>query len=277
MGTKLAEKKQSLAAYLTNEAVKANVESVVGTKDAQQFISSVVSAVQTNPQLAECTNNSLLSAALLGHSLNLPPSPQLGKMYFVPYKNTKAGVTEAQFMLSYKGYIELAMRSGQYKKIHVTDIREGELKGYDPIEDEYSFEPVMDMAKRSELPIIGYYGYFILTNGFKKALFWSKEKMEAHAKKYSAAYRKGWDSCLWKSDFDAMAQKTIIRQLISKYGVMSIEMQKAYQGDYGVIREGGNVDYVDNQPDEPTKGVDPFEEGGVVGSFEEIKDDETDE
>ena len=277
MGTQLSEKKQSLAAYLTNEAVKANVESVVGTKDAQQFISSVVSAVQGNPQLAECTNNSLLSAALLGHSLNLPPSPQLGKMYFVPYKNTKAGVTEAQFMLSYKGYIELAMRSGQYQKIHVTDIREGELKSYDPIEDEYNFEPVTDLAKRNELPVIGYYGYFILNNGFKKAIYWSKEKMEAHAKKYSEAYRKGWDSCLWKSDFDAMAFKTILRQLVSRWGIMSIEMQKAYSGDYGVIRENGSIDYIDNQPDEPTKGVDPFEEGGVVGSFEEIKDDETDE
>lgn len=274
MGTQVAEKKQSLAAYLTNEAVRANVESVVGTKDAQQFISSVVSAVQANPELAKCTNNSLLSAALLGHSLNLPPSPQLGKMYFVPFKNTKAGVTEAQFMLSYKGYIELAMRSGQYQKIHVTDIREGELKGYDPIEDEYSFEPIMDIAKRNEAPIIGYYGYFILTNGFKKALYWSKEKMDAHAKKYSASYRNGWNTSLWKTDFDSMAQKTIIRQLISKYGIMSIEMQKAYQGDYGVIREGGDIDYVDNQPDEPTKGVDIYEE--PIGEATEITEDNND-
>ena len=272
MGTQLAEKKQqSLASYLTNEAVRANVESVVGTKDAQQFISSIVSAVQTNPGLSECTNASLLSAALLGHSLNLPPSPQLGKMYFVPYKNKKAGVTEAQFMLSYKGYLELAMRSGQYKKIHVTDIREGELKGYDPIEDEYTFEPIMDISKRMEMPIAGYYGYFILENGFKKALYWSKEKMEAHAKKYSAAYRNNWDSCLWKTDFDSMAQKTIIRQLISKYGVMSIEMQKAYAGDYGVIREDGNIDYVDNEPDEPEKGVNPFEE--PLGEAKEITDE----
>lgn len=251
-------KKLGIAGYLAQEAVKQNVANVVGQKDAQAFISSIVSAVQANPQLAECTNSSLLSAALLGHSLNLPPSPQLGKVYFVPYKNTKAGVTEAQFMLSYKGYLELAMRSGQYKKIHVTDIREGELKSYDPIEDEYIFEPITDVSKRNEAPIIGYYGYFILTNGFKQALYWSKEKLEAHAKKYSAAYRKGWDSSLWKTDFDSMAHKTMIRQLISKHGVMSIEMQRGFEGDYGIIREDGTADYIDNIIDEPEKAIDVY-------------------
>lgn len=273
MGTQLA--KESLATFLTNEAVRQNVESVVGSKDSQRFISSVVSAVQTNPALAECTNKSILSAALLGHSLNLPQSPQLGKFYLVPYENKKLGVKEAQFMLSYKGYLELAMRSGQYKKIHVTDIREGELKSYNPIEDEYEFEPVTDLSKRNELKVIGYYGYFILSNGFKKALYWSREKMEAHAKKYSAAYRNGWNTSLWKTDFDAMAQKTIIRQLISKHGVMSVEMQKAFEGDYGVIRDNG-VDYVDNVPDEPEKGTNPFDE--PVGEAVEIKEgDSTDE
>lgn len=254
------QKKVGIAGYLAQEAVKQNVANVVGQKDAQAFISSIVSAVQANPQLAECTNSSLLSAALLGHSLNLPPSPQLGKVYFVPYKNTKAGITEAQFMLSYKGYLELAMRSGQYKKIHVTDIREGELKSYDPIEDEYVFEPITDVTKRNEAPIIGYYGYFILTNGFKQALYWSKEKLEAHAKKYSAAYRKGWDSSLWKTDFDSMAHKTMIRQLISKHGVMSIEMQRGFEGDYGIIREDGTADYIDNILDEPERAVDVYAE-----------------
>lgn len=249
-------KKMGIAGYLAQDAVRQNVTNVVGQKNIQGFVSSIVSAVQANPQLTECTNSSLVSAALLGYSLNLPPSPQLGKMYFVPFKNSKAGVTEAQFMLSYKGYLELAMRSGQYRKIHVTDIREGELKSYDPIEDEYTFEPITDINKRNEAKVIGYYGYFILSNGFKKALYWSKEKLEAHAKKYSVAYRKGWDSSLWKTDFDAMAQKTIIRQLISKHGVMSVEMQKGFEGDYGVIREDGTADYVDNAPDPIEPAVD---------------------
>lgn len=267
------QEKQGIATFLSSDAVKSNVMNVVGEKDAQKFISSVVSAVQTNPALAECTNKSILSAALLGHSLALPQSPQLGKFFLVPYKNSKTGVTEAQFMLSYKGYIELAMRSGQYKKIHVTDIKEGELKAYDPIEDEYTFEPITDLEKRESLPTIGYYGYFILTNGYKKTLYWSREKMEAHAKKYSVAYKKGWDSSLWKSDFQNMAHKTIVRQLISKWGVMSVEMAKGYEGDYGVLRENGEIDYIDNVPDEPEKAVDVFADIDSVDVFDtEIKE-----
>ena len=264
------QKKQGIATFLANEAVKANVMNVVGEKDAQRFISSVVSAVQTNPTLSECTNQSILSAALLGHSLNLPQSPQLGKFFLVPYKNTKSGTTEAQFILSYKGYVELAMRSGQYKKIHVTEIKEGELKSYDPIEDEYTFEPVTDLDKREKLETIGYYGYFILANGYKKTLYWSKEKMEAHAKKYSAAYRKGWDSSLWKTDFQSMAYKTVIRQLINKWGIMSVDMQRGYDGDYGVLRENGEIDYLDNAPDEPEKAVDVYADI----KMEEIPDSE---
>lgn len=264
------QKKQGIAGFLASDAVKANVMSVVGEKDAQRFISSVVSAVQTNPQLGECTNSSILSAALLGHSLNLPQSPQLGKFFLVPYKNNKTGNTEAQFMLSYKGYIELAMRSGQYKKIHVTEIKEGELKAYDPIEDEYTFEPVTDLEKREKLNTIGYYGYFILTNGYKKTLYWSKEKMEAHAKKYSAAYRKGWDSSLWKTDFQSMAYKTILRQIINRWGIMSVDMQRGYDGDYGVLRENGEVDYIDNVPDEPEKAVDVYEQETINTTMSEV-------
>ena len=156
------------------------------------------------------------------------------------------------------------MRSGQYKKIHVTDIREGELKSYNPIEDEYEFTPITDMKKRLESPVIGYYAYFVLINGFKKTLYWSKEQMDEHAKKYSQSYRKGWDSSLWKSDFDKMAYKTMLRQLISKYGPMSVDMERAYVGDQSVIGDNGNVDYVDNVPDAPEKGVNPFTEGGVI-------------
>lgn len=261
----LAEvKQQSIAAFLATDSVKENVAKIVGEKDTQRFISSLVSAVQTNPSLAECTNKSLLNAALLGQSLNLPQSPQLANFYFVPFKNTKAGVTEATFQLGWRGYMALAMRSGQYKKIHVTDIREGELKAYNPIEDEYEFSPITDMQERLKKPVIGYYAYFVLVNGFKKTLYWSREQMDEHAKKYSQSYRKGWDSSLWKSDFDKMAYKTMLRQLISKYGPMSVEMERAYVGDQSVIGDNGNVDYIDNVPDEPEKGVNPFTEGGVI-------------
>jgi recombination protein RecT len=248
-----------IAGFLAQEAVKANVESVVGVKDSQRFISSVVSAVQTNPALSECTNSSILSAALLGHSLNLPQSPQIGMFYLVPFKNKNG--TEATFQLSYRGMLQLAMRSGQYKAINVTDIRQGELVSYDPIEDSYEFAPETDFAKRMELPIIGFYAYFEMINGFKKGIYWSKEQIENHAKKYSATYRKGFG--LWATDFDAMAKKTMLRQLISKWGIMSVEMERAYVGDQAVIREDGSVDYIDNVPDEPEKAVDVFEEGEV--------------
>lgn len=266
MANEVAVKKQSIAGYLATEAVKQNVESVVGVKDSQRFISSVVSAVQTNPQLAECTNNSILSAALLGHSLNLPQSPQIGMFYFVPFKDNKKGVTEATFQLSYRGMLQLAMRSGQYKAINVTDIREGELVSYNPIEDTYEFNPETDMTKRGALKVIGYYAYFEMVNGFKKGIYWPCEKVDAHAKKYSATYRKGYG--LWSTDFDSMARKTLLRQLISKWGIMSVEMERAYVGDQAVIREDGTPDYIDNVPDEPEKAVDVYVEA------EEIKDEE---
>ena len=272
MANELVEKKkQSIAGFLAQEAVKANVESVVGVKDSQRFISSVVSAVQTNPALAECTNKSILSAALLGHSLNLPQSPQIGMFYLVPFKNKKkvknpetgreetVEVLEATFQLSYRGMLQLAMRSGQYKAINVTDIREGEVASYNPIEDAYEFTPETDITKRMSLPVIGYYAYFEMINGFKKGIYWSKEQIESHAKKYSASYRNGWNTSLWKSDFDAMAKKTLLRQLISKWGIMSVEMEKGYVGDQAVIREDGSVDYIDNIPDEPEKAVDVFD------------------
>ena len=254
----------SIASFLATDSVKENVKKIVGEKDAQRFISSLVSAVQTNPGLAECTNKSLLNAALLGQSLNLPQSPQLANFYFVPFKNSKAGTTEATFQLGWRGYIALAMRSGQYKKIHVTDIREGELKSYNPIEDEYEFTPITNMTERLQKPVIGYYAYFVLVNGFKKTMYWSREQMDEHAKKYSQSYRKGWDSSLWKSDFDKMAYKTMLRQLISKYGPMSVDMERAYVGDQSVVDDNGNPAYIDNVPDEPEKGVNPFTEGGVI-------------
>lgn len=262
--TQLAEtQQQSIATFLATDSIKNNIEKIVGSKDTQRFISSLVSATSTNPELAKCTNKSLLNAALLGQSLNLPQSPQLANFYFVPFKNSKTGTTEAVFQLGWRGYVQLAMRSGQYQKIHVTDIRQGELKSYDPIEDIYEFTPETNIEKRLQLPVIGYYAYFILTNGFKKTLYWSREQMEEHAKKYSMAYRKGWDSSLWKSDFDKMSFKTMIRQLISKYGPMSVDMERAYVGDQAVIDDNGNPEYVDNVQD-VERGVNPFVEGGVI-------------
>lgn len=275
------QQKQGINTYLQSDAVKNNIMSVIGNKeDGQRFISSVVSAVQVNPALNECTNSSILSAALLGHSLKLPQSPQLQMFYMVPYNNKKKvnvngkeveqTVKEAVFQLSYRGYLQLAMRSGQYKKINACDIREGELKSFNPITEEYIFDAITDYEKRATLPVIGYYAYFEMVNGYRKELYWSKEQMEQHAKKYSMSYRKGWSSSFWSSDFDAMALKTMLRQLISKWGMMSIDMETAYQHDMAIQDENGNPIYIDNVPDEPEKAFDVMAD---VVDATEVKDE----
>lgn len=252
-GKQQVSTKVGITGYLSNDRVREQIVNVVGEKNATRFISSVVSAVQTNKALQACTNQSIFSAALLGESLQLTPSPQLGQYYMVPYENTKLRINEAQFQIGYKGYIQLAIRSGQYRKIVVSDVRQGEVGFYNPITEEFGMDPVLDMKKRQALPVIGYYGMFELTNGFRKELYWPREQMEEHAKTYSKGYasdlRKHTSYTFWTKNFDAMAKKTLIRQLISKWGIMSVEMQKAYEADMGVLDEDGTVRYVDNEPD----------------------------
>lgn len=240
--------KASLTAYLTNDAVKNQINNVIGGKDGQRFISAIISATQTNPALQECTNQSILSAALLGESLKLSPSPQLGHYYMVPFNDRQKGKV-AQFQLGYKGYIQLATRSGQYKKLNVLAIKEGELIRFDPLNEEIEVNLIEDEELREKTPTIGYYAMFEYTNGFRKAIYWSRAKMEAHAMKYSAGYRAKKGYTFWEKDFDGMAFKTMLRQLISKWGIMSIEMQNAVESDMAVINEDGSKSYVDNVPD----------------------------
>lgn len=249
--------KVGFATFCASPAVRQNISNVVGEKHTSQFIASVVSAVQTNKALAECTNSSIFSAALLGESLKLSPSPQLGQFYLVPYKDRKTGISEAQFQLGSKGYKQLAIRSGSYRKIVTSVIKQGELKSFNPITEECVFEPVLDPNVREKLPVVGYYAMFTLVNGFQKEIYWSKEKMIEHAKRYSQGYRtdlqKGTQYTFWSKDFDAMAEKTMIRQLISKWGIMSIDLQRAYESDMGVLNESGEVRYVDNHEDDPAE------------------------
>lgn len=263
----LAKKqKMGLTAYLTQDAVKNQINSVVGGKNGTRFVSSIISAVQTTPALQECTNPSILSAALLGEALNLSPSPQLGQFYMVPFDNRKKGSKEAQFQLGYKGYIQLAIRSGYYKKLNVLAIKEGELVHYDPLEEVVEVNLIEDDILREEAPTMGYYAMFEYENGFRKTMYWSKKKMLAHAEKYSFAFYKNggakslelleqgkipekemWKySSFWFKDFDGMALKTMLRQLISKWGIMSIDLQKAIDKDMAVIQEDGSAEYVDN-------------------------------
>ena len=250
----VAKKKATgFTAYLTADAVKEQINKVVGSKNGTRFISSIVSAVNNNTMLQECTNSSILSGALLGESLNLSPSPQLGQYYLVPFKDKNKGVTLAQFVLGYKGYLQLAIRSGQYKKINVLAIKEGELVRYDPLNEEIEVNLIDDEEERENAPTIGYYAMFEYTNGFKKAMYWSKAKMEAHAIKYSAGYaadkRKGNQYTFWSKDFDGMAYKTMLRQLISKWGIMSIDLVTAIDSDMAVINSDGSKSYVETEED----------------------------
>lgn len=286
VGNSLANrpKKMGMTAYLTTDAVKKQINSVVGGKNGTRFISSIVSAVQTTPALQECTNPSILSAALLGEALNLSPSPQLGQFYMVPYNNRKTGQKEAQFQLGYKGYLQLAERSGYYKKLNVLEIKEGELIRYDPLEEEIEVDLIEDDVIREETPTVGYYAMFEYANGFRKTMYWSKKKMLAHADRYSQAFHLNavtgsrnpkWDrvsfadfesgtypdgdewkySSFWYQDFDGMAKKTMLRQLISKWGIMSIDLQNAIEKDMAVIREDGQPDYVETEVQEQEDSV----------------------
>lgn len=267
------QKRLGIGAYLTGDAVKNRINEVVGGKDGQRFISAVVSAVQTNPSLAECSNQSILSAALLGESLKLSPSPQLGQYYLVPFNDKEKGKV-AQFQLGYKGYIQLAIRSGMYKKLNVLAIKEGELIKYDPLNEEIVVKLIEDEEMRENTPTIGYYAMFEYVNGFKKCLYWTKKKMENHALQYSAGYkndkRKGTAYTFWSKDFDGMAYKTMLRQLISKWGVMSLEFANAIESDMAVINEDGSKSYVDNVVD-----IEPVYEEKIVKQ-EETKNDEDD-
>jgi recombination protein RecT len=268
-------KETSFTAYLKNDAVKNQINGVIGGKNGQRFISSIVSAVGNNPTLQECENSSIVSAALLGESLNLSPSPQLGQYYMVPFKDNKAGIKVAQFQLGYKGYIQLAIRSGQYKKLNVLAIKKGELIRFDPLNEDIEVNLIADENEREKAETIGYYAMFEYTNGFKKAMYWSKEKMKAHAIKYSQGYaadiKKGTKWTFWSKDFDGMAYKTMLRQIISKWGIMSIDMQKAIDSDMAVINEDGTRTYVDNEPVEQQE----YEEVSVSEENQEIVQEQT--
>lgn len=244
--TKRNSQKQGLTAYLTQEAVKNQINNVIGGKDGQRFITSIVSAVNNNPALQECSNSSILSAALLGESLKLSPSPQIGMYYMVPFNDKNKGKV-AQFQLGYKGYIQLAIRSGQYKKLNVLAIKEGELIRFDPLNEEIEIRLIDDEEEREKAETVGYYAMFEYLNGFRKAIYWSKKKMIAHAEKYSAGYRAHKGYTFWEKDFDGMAYKTMLRQLLSKWGILSIDMVSALDADMAVVNEDGSKEYVENE------------------------------
>lgn len=259
------DKKMSFSNFLTNQYVKQKIIEVVG-RDSQKFMTAILSAVTNNSALQECDQMSILNCAFLGEGLKLSPSPQLGQYYMVPFKDNKKGIKVAQFQLGYKGYIQLAERNGYYKKINVLAIKDGELIKYDPLNEEIEVNIIEDEEIREETPTIGYYAMFEYANGFRKAMYWSKKKMLAHADRYSQAFNKEsykkilegkipqdemWKySSFWYKDFDGMAFKTMLRQLISKWGIMSIDMQRAYENDMATIQDDGQPYYIENDSEQ---------------------------
>ncbi len=230
-------------------------------KKAERFVAAISSAVATNPALQDCDAGSILSSALLGESLNLSPSPQLGQYYLVPFNDKKRNCKVANFIPGYKGYIQLALRSGEYKKINVIELKEGEIKKYDILNEEIEAVIIEDFEAREKAKTAGYYIMFETINGFRKAMYWTVNQMLTHADTYSPAFSKDiylkiqegkipqtemWKySSFWYKNFDLMAKKTMIRQLIPTWGPMSIEMQKAYEADINAEQKE-NAQYVEN-------------------------------
>lgn len=238
----------NLKQYLASPQVQHRVKELLG-KRSNNFMASVTSMVNADQNLAQCDPTSLFMACLTAAALDLPINKSLGQAHIVPFRNNKANVTEAQFILGWRGYIQLAQRSGQYNTINSGDVREGEIAKRDRLSGALTFEWCEDDDERAKLPIIGYVAYFKLVSGFEKMLYMSTKEIEDHARKYSKSYQSDLkfksQHSLWSTDFNVMAQKTVIRLLIGKYGPMSIDMQKAFDADYGVIREDGRTDYVD--------------------------------
>ena len=218
--------------FFQKDGIKAKFQELLG-KRSSQFITSVLQVTASNDLLKKATPESIYGAAVTAAVLDLPIQNNLGFAYIVPYGN------QAQFQLGYKGLIQLSLRSGQFKNISVCEIYEGQIVSENPLTGY-----VFDFTKKTSEKIIGYAAYFSLLNGFEKTEYMSKEKLEAHGKKFSQTYKKGFG--VWKDDFDAMAKKTVLKLMLSKYAPLSVEMQKAITFDQSVTKDGETVEYVDN-------------------------------
>ena len=237
----------AMSVYLSNDNTKKYLQSILGEKTGQ-FITSLTSIAGSSKALKNCDRNSLLSCALKATSMELPFDQNLGFAWCIPYKTT------ATFQVGVKGYIQLALRTGQYQSLNARDVRQGEFSGRDFVGD-----PIINWLpdeERANKEIIGFMAGLQLINGFKKVIYWSVPEIERHAEKYSQSYRKykktgNVDDAIWASQFEKMAEKTVLKSLISRYGIMSTDMQKAVKSDQSKINidlETGeeSIEYIDN-------------------------------
>ena len=235
------QKQTTVKSLLATENVKAKFQEILKDR-ATGFTANLAVMVNNSASLSKCEPMSIVSAAVVAASLDLPLDPNLGFAAVVPFG------TSATFQIMYKGFIQLAMRSGQYKTIGVTEIFDGELITENRLTGEYEFD---FSAKKSD-KVIGYSAYFKLLNGFEKTIYWHIEQVDKHGKRFSQTYKKGFG--LWKDDFDSMAKKTVLKSLLSKWGILSVEMQKAVKFDQSKVKnlDSEEVEYIDNEPENLT-------------------------
>lgn len=237
----------SVKGLLSQANVKSKFEEILRER-ANAFTANLAVMVNNNAALSRCDPMTVISAAVVAASLDLPIDPNLGFAHIVPFGD------KAQFQIGFKGFIQLAMRSGQYQRIGVTEIYDGQLIEENPLTGEYVF----DFKAKKDDVIIGWAAYFKTINGFEKTIYWPVDKIDKHGKRFSQTYKKGFG--LWKDDFNSMASKTVLKALLSKWGILSTEMQSAVKFDQSVVKsvENQDVEYMDSDPlaaafDEPAK------------------------
>lgn len=219
---------------LKSDVIIKSAERTLGKRGAQ-FVTSVLALVNSDDKIAECEPYSIYNACLTAATLDLPINKNLGFAHIVPYKNNKKKIMEAQFQMGWKGFVQLAMRSGEFKTIGTREVREDELTGL----DEFTGEPIFKFNLDSKAKVIGYMAYFRLINGFEKAFYMSNEDLKKHATKYSQSFKRGYG--LWVDNFNVMAEKTVLKLLLSKFAPLSTEMITAIEEDQKV-----NDEYLDN-------------------------------
>lgn len=248
---RLATPTQKFSVAIQSDGYKKLINNTLGQgKAAQDFIANISTAVSLSPSLQDCDPATILSAGLQAVSYNLPMGGILGYCYIVGRNDRKNNRKVAQLQIGWKGYVQMALRTNQYSNLDVFEVREGEFKGF----SNENLRPIIDInttSKRNELPVVGYLATFTLLNGFTKTIYWSREQVEAHAKQYSDSFKAdlkyGNKSSFWSINFDEMAKKTLLIQLLRKWGIMSTELQDAVTKDQAVIDPNtGKPEYVDN-------------------------------
>ncbi len=252
--TSIARPIDKLKHILAAQSVKEQFESVL-KENAGAFVASIIDLYNTDRTLQMCEPKNVVMEALKAASLKLPINKQLGFAWIVPYRDRKTGQYIPTFQLGYKGYIQLCMRTGAYKYINADVVYEGELVKQDKLTGEIEIDPTQRKSDKK----IGYFAFIETLNGFRKTLYMSMDEITKHAKQFSKSY--GNENSVWATDFDSMALKTCLRLLLSKYGIMSVEMQKAYIED--------NADTV-NLADEAIEGTEEFHDEDIIEGTSEI-------